>query len=839
MSAMEGYTKKEFIQQNDTINPYLLRFHRNPAVFADVLNFEGDEKLSQPYCYKIRFTCSDNNIPLKNILNSPATFLMRTSDPEPYWQDEKRWLPLRQVNGIITSLTRITDSKDETLYECTLEHELALLDKTLKSAVYLNMTVPELVKKIFLEHHPYDGYKFDFDRLKTYPSRQMIIQWQETDLRFIRRLLAEVGISFRFENHPTVPDQVIIIFDDSGKRYLHCDAPRPYVRNAGLTSEALYVTDLKEAHRVGPASVLMRSYHYPTAHSPQAQKSVRLADVPDEIQYGRHYHYRDHHEESSDFYSQTPETASFYARLRHEYFINEQHQLEAVTNDPALAPGVVFGLSGPVPEGFKTGMLVTELSMTGARSEAYRAVIRGIPDFDVCCFRPAPLPRPVISGTVPARVTTRSQKTYADLDNAGRYVVKFDFDLEEKKPGYESAYVRLARPYAGDSWGFHFPLLDGTEVAIAFEHGDPDRPFIAHVMHNGSQPDLVTAANEKRNVIRTPANNKIRLSDERGKEHIKVATEHGKSQVNLGHLVDAKRQPRGEGMEARTDGWLAARAAKGILLTTEPQPRAQGKQLDMNAAVAALESALALARTLQQCALTAGADAVDTASQQQLSHTLKELAAPGLLAWANSGIAHATPDSLQLTAGKDLVATAGDSASLNIFKKFSLAAGEAISLFSRKLGIKLIAASGNVVTQAQRGEMHLFSQQDFTLASSEGRLSASAKNGIQLTCGGGGVRINPNGAVEIFSPVKIELKAPVLRYMTGESVKVTPPLFEKGAFKLRYRLRSSADPEQVLAHRKFRLTSSAGDVIEGETDEQGCSAMLDAADLHSYKLELL
>ncbi|OZY11424.1 hypothetical protein CIJ87_25325, partial [Escherichia coli] len=51
--------------------------------------------------------------------------------------------------------------------------------------------------------------------------------------------------------------------------------------------------------------------------------------------------------------------------------------------------------------------------------------------------------------------------------------------------------------------------------------------------------------NYKRNVLRTPANNKIRLDDERGKEHIKVSTEYGgKSQLNLGHLVDAGKQQR-------------------------------------------------------------------------------------------------------------------------------------------------------------------------------------------------------------------------------------------------------------------------------------------------------
>ncbi len=50
--------------------------------------------------------------------------------------------------------------------------------------------------------------------------------------------------------------------------------------------------------------------------------------------------------------------------------------------------------------------------------------------------------------------------------------MKFDFDLDEKRDGFESALMRLGRPYGGDVFGFHFPLLDGTEVAVAFEGGE-------------------------------------------------------------------------------------------------------------------------------------------------------------------------------------------------------------------------------------------------------------------------------------------------------------------------------------------------------------------------------
>jgi type VI secretion system secreted protein VgrG len=73
------------------------------------------------------------------------------------------------------------------------------------------------------------------------------------------------------------------------------------------------------------------------------------------------------------------------------------------------------------------------------------------------------------------------------------------------------------------------------------------------------------------------------------------------------------------------------------MLTTESQPRVQGKQLDMAAAIAELEKALSLAKTLQQCAATAGVSKVDTGQQQQLSQVLKQLKGAGLLTYAGEG----------------------------------------------------------------------------------------------------------------------------------------------------------------------------------------------------------
>lgn len=833
--------KSDAILQQATLNRYLIHFAGSKDCVPDVHSFKGEETLNKPYRYTIRFTCSDANIVPGAVLNQRAAFILRSPNPKAAWQNESPWLPVRQINGIITAFSRLTSSADEAFYECVLEHELALLNNNFRSAVYMDINVPELVTRLMKDSGYFAGYNIDFDKLRcTYPRREMVIQWKETDLQFIRRLLAEVGIWFRFENHVTVPTKTVVIFGDSPGRYSTCEKAVPYVRHAGMSSEEEYVTALEEQYALIPENVRVRTYNYRDPQSPEADKTIVSEHVPDGITAGREYHYAEPCLAVGDVYAEEAETATFYARLRYERLLNGQCVLGATTSDPALLPGVIVHLTGPVPDGFKQGLLVTGMTLSGSRAQHYRATLTGIPSRTGYSFRPGYLPRPLITGTVPARVAAiTSNKTYAGLDAKGRYRVKFDFDLDEKREGFESALVRLARPYAGDVYGFHFPLLDATEVAVAFEGGDPDRPFIAHVLHDGARPDLVTNRNDTRNVIRTAGLNKIRLEDRRGKEHIKISTEYGKGQFSVGHLVDSQGKPRGQGLEARTDDWMALRAAKGVMITTEAQPRAQGQQLDMTAAIAQLEKALTLAMTLQQSATTAGITHVESDPQRTLRQTLNKLTGAGLLTYAGEGQAHVTPQSLQLSAGQDLLATAGHNSSINVMKKFSLAVGETLSLFARKLGIQMIAGAGDITTQAQRGAMHMLSQQDFTLTSTAGKINGSAKQGIQLVCGGGGIRISPNGLVEIFSPTGVEIKAPNFAYKGAESVQMQSPSFNKGTFTRRYRLHATDDPEQILANRSFRLRSSSGEVLEGMTDSTGCSPLLDAADLDSYTLEVL
>ncbi|MFK8332312.1 DUF2345 domain-containing protein, partial [Pseudomonas sp. BJa5] len=436
---------------------------------------------------------------------------------------------------------------------------------------------------------------------------------------------------------------------------------------------------------------------------------------------------------------------------------------------------------------------------------------------------------PQIAGTVPARVSsTRANDPYGHIDLHGRYKVRFLFDRDSWRLGEESLWLRLARPYAGDTHGLHLPLLAGTEVAVAFEQGDPDRPYIAHALHDDQHPDHVNLRNYKRNVLRTPANNKLRLDDTRGQEHIKLSTEHsGKSQLNLGHLVDGQKQKRGEGFELRSDGWGALRAGKGLFISADGQPKAQGQVLDMSSAIAQLNSALELVATLAQSAAASGALAADVQSQQALKSMLAGLADAGLVASAPAGIAQTTPGNLQLSSGQTLTATAGDSADFSVLKRFSVAAGQAISLFAQKLGLKLFAARGPVEIQAQSDAMTLQAEKALTLNSINGELLLNAQHGITLVSRGAYIKLK-DGSIEFGAPGQIGIRNDHITWGGAASLDTAlvpmtlqDPVYQyptQGRFQVLDQVSQAPKP-----HVAYRLEAGDGSVVRGVTDENGYS----------------
>lgn len=410
------------------------------------------------------------------------------------------------------------------------------------------------------------------------------------------------------------------------------------------------------------------------------------------------------------------------------------------------------------------GQVITEVIHSGGRDKAYRNSYKAIPSDRR--FR-LPIDEnkwPRIAGTLSGRVTSPQNYKYAYLTQQGHYVVRLDLDFDEWPKGAESVPLRLAKPFAGTrQTGFHFPLIDGTEVAVAFRDGDPNKPYIAHALHHSQHEDLVTTKDRwlSRNVIRTQSNNKLRMEDWEGQESIKLSTEYGgKTQLNLGYLVDRQRQKRGDGFELRTSGYGALRGGKGLYLSADDQPNASGQQLDMQEAEATLRQAVDLLHSLNDSANAAKAWLAEVDQQRTLiEQRLIGLKKPAILANAPDGVGIASGTDMQLAARQQMFVTAGRGLDIGVLKRITASAGEAISLFAAKLGIRILAAKGKVQVQAQGDALELMALKNVVVSSTKGEVVITASNGITLGDGAGAYVKIANGRIELASPAgKIDVK---------------------------------------------------------------------------------
>ncbi len=713
----------------------------------DVLAFEGEEQLSQPFLYRVEFTSVEQDIGAERVLGRDAQFSLHAAAhtlPVPI-----RGLPvpsvkpLRTLHGVVTGFKRLSGSADEARYEITLQPRLALLARGRQFRIYQHQSVPQIVESILRSRHDFEGQDFLFSLVRDYPKREQVMQYGESDLAFVSRLLAEVGIWYRFTNDERLGIAVVEFHDDQ-RHYVRPRISLPFRPQSGLGGSGQDgVWGVQVSHEVVEKNVHFRAYHHRDA-------SAWLdGDVDqtrgDSTTYGEAYHYAEPYKVLGDKLDQDEdlegESGFFYGRLRHERYLNNQTRLTGISSSASLGLAQVLAISGGAPQAFEPGAVITRLKLRAARDRSFELSFEAIPYSESVCFRPPLLAKPEIAGTVPARVTSSlANDPYSHIDSEGRYKVSFLFDRDSWKLGEESLWLRLARPYAGDTHGLHLPLICGTEVAVAFEQGDPDRPYIAHALHDSRHPDHVTLlrSDYKRNVLRTPANNKLRLEDDRGKEHIKLSTEHsGKSQLNLGHLVDNEKDKRGEGFELRTDGWGAIRAGRGVLISADEQTKAQGKQLDMSAAVGRLQSAGEQLETISADAAISHANPADVQAQLDLlKQDLDALKSSVLLLSAPDGIALTSGKHLQLAAQDNLMLDAGGHTDISVVKKMFMGIGQGLSVFVRKVGLKLISNEGPVSIQAQNDTLELLARQGINITSTEDEIHITAKKRIVLNAGG-------------------------------------------------------------------------------------------------------
>ena len=749
----------------------------------DVEHFAGREAASDTYRYQITFTCSAQDLSAQQLLrrNASLTFCAPISNLMGLATQPS---VAKRVHGVVTDFRRLSGSADEARYQLVIEPFFALLRHQIRShRFFINQSIPDVVEQILREHN-FKGWEFEFHLDKEYPKREQINQINESDRQFIERLLSEVGIFYRFGLQDDTQTEVLH-FTDSQRGYVY-DKTLPLNSPSGLSDNHVdSVWGLSLRHQVVESTVFAKDYNHRLAEDTLISAVADMTRGDGEkINYGDVYHYKGRHLTRGDKIHPETETANFWARLDHERFLARQTLLRGESSAADLTPLLVLSiqdnpLSSTLPSVFKSPILITRLRFTASRDKALTVRFDAVPYTESLCWRPALKPRPVIAGTLMARVTSaKDHDIYAHQNEHGFYWVKFDADRDEKTKGYESMPVRLAKPYAGDTYGMHFPLIQGTEVAIAFHEGDPDRPYIAHALHDSRHLDHVTDKNNTRNVIRTPANNKLRMEDKRGQEHIKLSTEYGgKTQLNLGHLVNAEREQRGDGFELRTDSWGAIRAGKGLLISTHEQEKANEQQLNIDEIKRQLSDALSMAESLSSILEQADIESLDNQTQEQfLQQNIEQLQEPVVLIGAPGGIATSTPKHIQYSSNGNQIYTAAGNTEISSLKRLVLFAKKKVVLFAHELGMKLVSAAGKVEIQAQTGEVDIIAQKGLNITSTNDEIIISAKKKITLQSGSSYITIE-GSQIEHGTSGDFNVKSSNLQYMDAATLNMPYPQF--------------------------------------------------------------
>ena len=148
-------------------------------------------------------------------------------------------------------------------------------------------------------------------------------------------------------------------------------------------------------------------------------------------------------------------------------------------------------------------------------------------------------PRPKrMTGVVSARVVKHN-----DPRSMGRVQIKYDW-MDESM----TSWARMTTPSAGGGRGFMFMPEIGDEVLVAFEHGDPERPYIVGALWNGvdtaprqgfweeegtesaGSNGIQVARDVARNDIKrivTKSGHRIQMVDVKGRESIVISTPGG------------------------------------------------------------------------------------------------------------------------------------------------------------------------------------------------------------------------------------------------------------------------------------------------------------------------
>jgi type VI secretion system secreted protein VgrG len=441
-------------------------------VGAELLTFThlvGRDEISRCLAYTVGFVSPSPDIdPLKML--GGVVSVEGESDP-------KRWF-----SGLVSEfrLTRIEDRL--AYYEAVVRPWLWFLGNTTDCRIFQNKSVVDIVKDVFKK---YSTAEFDLRLQGSYPPREYCVQYDETDLDFVQRLLEHEGILYFFEHDEG--KHTLVLTDAMSKL-----KPAPgyekvpyHFEGQGSRRDVEYITEWIPGSSVRPGAYAHTDYDFKKPGADLMAKSAQ--PFSHKLAAGENYRQPGAHLEVG--------RGDNLAAIRREEIQAVHQRIAAVGTVRGLFSGCTFKLDGFPREDQNQEYLVVSaeyrLFDPGYRSHAdvdseNFKVILGVAPTALPYRPPRITPRPIMRGPQTATVVGPSgQEIFTD--KYARVKVQFHWDRLGKKDENSSCFVRVSQTWAGSGWGFiQIPRI-GQEVIVDFIEGDPDLPIITGRVYNASQ----------------------------------------------------------------------------------------------------------------------------------------------------------------------------------------------------------------------------------------------------------------------------------------------------------------------------------------------------------------
>jgi type VI secretion system secreted protein VgrG len=471
-------------------------------------SMSGEEAVSTPFLFTVDMLSDKQSIDATQMLRQPLVIELSMDGSTRY------------IHGLIRRFIE-QDSAYSSLYAYRAEIVpwLWFLSLAADCRVYENMSVPDIIEDVF---HRNNWSDFSVKTTGSYPKREYCVQYRESDLAFVSRLMEEEGIFYFFQH--TSSKHTLVLADDNS-------AFQPVPGSSTVSATERVVSGTQFQQNVGslqfdvqvpPGTVTLYDYNYLDGQTPL--KASSSSTGPEEI-----YDY------PGDYPDQ--DTGDRYARLRLDAAETFEHQLTGVSSCRGFTSGYQFKLS----EYFRSDLngewnivkvrhmaqLTYGQADTGEVTATYQNDFRAIAKSVV--FRPMlRTPRPIVAGTQTALVVGPGGSEI-NVDKYARVQVQFFWERVDKNDPGSSCWVRVSTSWAGKQWGIiHIPRI-GQEVVVAFEEGNPDRPIIVGSVYNPDMmPPYALPANKSQSGIKSRSTegggaddfNELRFEDKMGSEQI-------------------------------------------------------------------------------------------------------------------------------------------------------------------------------------------------------------------------------------------------------------------------------------------------------------------------------